>query len=136
MPDSLGAACEGKLDDLFDPTDFDGSSPDAHATPEQLPWLDRAVAVAPRMGTPLFSDADRVEWNAAVAGLRATVAIYGTEWIHRGWDLCLHGAKVFANRWTPDDMVARLAFFERMRQSPPRPVVTKRLPEADPAILD
>ncbi len=127
---------EGKLDDLFDPADHDASTPDVHATPEQLAWLDRAVAVAPRVGEPEFSEADGVEWRAVTAGLRATLNMYGCEWIHRGWDLMLHGNMIFADRFTPEYSLTMTAWWDEFLSRPKPKLVTRRLPVADVSCLD
>jgi hypothetical protein len=116
------AAADATFDDgrlfgsVFDPEDYDGTQADPHATAGQLPFLDRAVNLLNRVGAGRFEDeADAREWKAVIAGLRAeTPGLYGCEWIHKGWDLDLHGAKMFAHRWLPDEAIACNEFWTKL----------------------
>lgn len=140
---SYAAAADAVIDgckpvDLiaFDPADFDGSNPDESATPEQAALLDRAVAVLNRVGDGEFAPADREEWRAVIDGLRKTIpGLYGSEWIHRGWDLMLHGSKLFSDRWTPQLQYRRTAWWETFLARKNPPLVTERVPAAGPDVL-
>lgn len=88
--------------DEFDPDEF-ADTPDPLATPGQVVYLDRAVAVLNR-GDGSVGEADGDEWRAVIRGLRdETPGVYGCEWIHRAWNFHLHGAKLFSKRWTPQE---------------------------------
>ncbi len=124
------ALCGPQADEtLFDPTDFDGTAPDAHATPDQLILLDQAVAILNRVGDGEFDDATRVEWRQVTSGLRASINLYGSEWIHRGWDLVLHGSKMLTDRWTPETAHRQARWWEAFLANPPKArLVTRRIP--------
>lgn len=121
-------------------TDDDLTGPDGHATPEQLAWLDRAVAVLDRLAdkTAPVPEADRPEWLAIADGLGGTIpGLYGCEWIHRGWDICLHGRKLLVCRWTAERRDQSVAFWERVMrgEGPKYTRPTKRIPEVSADVL-
>jgi hypothetical protein len=125
------AECDDRVGRLFPPSEFTELEPDAQATPEQVPLLDRLVAVANRwVDGPIQDQADRAEWQAVIAELHKTIpGLYGSEWIHRGWNLTLHGPKVFANLWSPERYVVGRQFWNKMMRS--RGVLTRRVQDPD-----
>jgi hypothetical protein len=114
---------------LFDPADFDGTAPDLHATAEQHVLLDRAIAVLDRSPDRIAAE-DLAEWKAVIAGLHKTIpGLYGCEWIHRGWNLMLHGHQMFSDRWTPEVAHNRGIWWEEFLAAPKVKVAGRRLPE-------
>lgn len=119
--------------------DFDDVSPDPHATPAQVALLDRAVAILDRVGDNDMTAEECVEWQAIIKGLHETTpGLYGSEWIHRNWQLTTHGNKMFSQRWTREYAAERSGFFSALlagKFQNNRPLPTRRIPEGSPDLL-
>jgi hypothetical protein len=97
--------------------DDEYTGPDNHATPEEQFWLDKAVAILNTVPEDEAIPEDRKgEWQEIIKGLCVETGkkgLYGCEYIHRGWNLELHGMKLLTCRWTPEERAARIESWKK-----------------------
>ena len=96
--------CGDKEMSIFVPkTEITDLTPDEDATPEELVLLDRVIEILNELGDKDMPEDMKKEWRK-IADTFGDITLtpqklYGTTFIHKGWEIILHGRKILSRRF-------------------------------------